>query len=406
MKDESEAIMMIPGGHIRKNDLITHIQATENFDRADRAAAKFDGNAGGDATVVGEFKETDRAVRPGLHRFADMQDIIESFEFDGAFHTEIGSSTARQLTLQCDVNRHGTALDGGIDANDAAGDEAISRIDGGALLQLDILRLGLIDADFSFEPGRIGDTGNIGAGGQLLADLKCSGIPKLLQHPIDAGADLERFDLVAAQLELRAQLLDLGGLHGDLRGGGIAADLKPFLLNVQESGEFLGSAPTLFQGEGRDEAALGELLIHFEIEEGVVVAGLGAGDGGLVIEALSCELHTQIGQFGLGCLQLPFGIKHALFHIGIGQFNQNGVGFNRGAGQDQDTLDPSGVQGRNPENFFWNKRTDTADLAEHVTAFDGIGPNLGLIDRRRGWFESGKGDSNGGECAQTHSDLE
>lgn len=194
-------------------------------------------------------------------------------------------------------------------------------------------------------------------------------------------------------------------MYRNLRRGGVGADLEPFLFDFQESREFFGAAAALLEGEGGNEPALGEFGVHFEIELRIVIGGLGAGDGSLVIKALGGELNAQITQFGFGRFELPFGIEHALLNIGVGQFHQNRVGLDRGAGQDKDPFHAAGVERRDPENLFRNQRAIATDLAEHVASLHCIRPDLGLLYGRRGRLEAREDQGDGSKYAQAKHGL-
>lgn len=183
--------MLIPSGHVRQDDLIANVKSAQNLNGTDGTTTQLDGNTRGGPAVLGEFEQADGAIRIGLHWFAHVQDIIEPFQFDRSFHTQIRPRAAWQNSFHGDVDSYGAGLNGGIDAHNATGDQAVAGIDDGALLQLDILGLGFVDANLRLEPSGIGDARDVGTGGQLLADMEAGAIAEFLQHAINASPDLE-----------------------------------------------------------------------------------------------------------------------------------------------------------------------------------------------------------------------
>src|SRR5574343_620388 len=70
-----------------------------------------------------------------------------AFEFNRAVDGEIGASAAGELSVDGDVDEHGAVLHGGIDARDAAFNDAVAGVDLRELAVGDVLGLGLGDAD-------------------------------------------------------------------------------------------------------------------------------------------------------------------------------------------------------------------------------------------------------------------
>ena len=69
----------------------------------------------------------------------------------------------------------------------------------------------------------------------MLAQLKRIGrIAQPLQDPVHAGANLERFSLLAFQRDLGLKLRDLCFFDAKLRFGGFNADLQPLLFDAQQ----------------------------------------------------------------------------------------------------------------------------------------------------------------------------
>ena len=81
---------------------------------------------------------------------------------------------------------------------------AVARVDRGDLAVGDVLGLGLGDADLRLELGRVGHAGEIAARLDLGADFDGQGG----EHAAHGGADLERIELLVAELREGAQALD------------------------------------------------------------------------------------------------------------------------------------------------------------------------------------------------------
>ena len=83
-------------------------------------------------------------------------------------------------------------------------------------------------------------------------------------------------------------------------------------------------------------------------------------------------------------MHLEFRVLGFLIELRIAELEDDVVGFHRGARAEQDPLDPSLRSGRNPANILRNQRSEPADLANHRSAFDGVGPERRRVHGRRG----------------------
>ena len=186
------------------------------------------------------------------------------------------------------------------------GNDAIARVNFSALIKLNVLGLRFGDLDFRLESCGIGHARDGGAGRQLLTALerrrRC--VAELLQHTVNARPNFQGFHLAAPELKLRAQLRDLGVLHGELRPGGVGADCQALLFDFQKFGEFLGFGLRLLQRERGHQAGFGQLVVHLEVELRAAVIGLSHGDRRFFRQLLGVQLNAEVGHIRFRSLQL------------------------------------------------------------------------------------------------------
>ena len=63
-----------------------------------------------------EPEQADDTVLLSEHRPADEDDVVEPFELDRAVDRQVGTRSARQLSVERNVDQHRSVLDGRIDA--------------------------------------------------------------------------------------------------------------------------------------------------------------------------------------------------------------------------------------------------------------------------------------------------
>ena len=100
--------------------------------------------------------------------------------------------------------------------------------------------LGLGDAQLGLQAGRVGDAGHVGAGGHLLADFD----RHLFEHAAHAGAHPQLVDLLAAQVEEGAQLIDAGLLGQELGAHALLRDRDPLLFELRPGAQRSPTAPS------------------------------------------------------------------------------------------------------------------------------------------------------------------
>ena len=78
--------MGVPLGHVGEDDLVAGLEAGEDFDGADGGASEFDGDSHCAAAAVCEFEEAKLTVGIGLDGAANVEDVFQARDFDGAVH--------------------------------------------------------------------------------------------------------------------------------------------------------------------------------------------------------------------------------------------------------------------------------------------------------------------------------
>ena len=83
--------MRIPGARVGENHLVARLQAVHDFDRVDGAAAEFDGSAHSFGAARDKFENSDRAIFLAESGAADIDHVVEPFEFDRSIDAEVGA---------------------------------------------------------------------------------------------------------------------------------------------------------------------------------------------------------------------------------------------------------------------------------------------------------------------------
>src|SRR6516164_2038654 len=86
---QTNAIVGIPIAHIGKDDHVARVEALQYLNRVDRSAAKLDIDANCFRAVTGELEKADSGFGLAMNRPADIEHVLEIFEFDGAVDSEI-----------------------------------------------------------------------------------------------------------------------------------------------------------------------------------------------------------------------------------------------------------------------------------------------------------------------------
>ena len=147
------------------------MKAAQDFNRVDRALAKFNRCTHSFAAVVDELEHSHGVVLLAKRRAAHINDIIETLELDCSVHTKIGARAFRQRLIERNFDSNRSLLDCGIDARDVAVDGSVPRVNHSLLINLNILRLRFSDFDLCLQLSWVRHASEIVADLESLADL-------------------------------------------------------------------------------------------------------------------------------------------------------------------------------------------------------------------------------------------
>ena len=210
---ELNSIEIVPGGHIRKDDFVAHLQSLTDLDGVHRGATETDLHAHRFFSVVHHFEDAHGAIGFSVDRTTNVEHVREALDFDGAFDAEVGARARGQRTIESNVHGDGAVDDGGIDARNFSGNYAVVGVDGGFLADKDILSLSLRDFELGLQVRRLGDASEGGALQNFLADFDV----KLLQDAVNSRPDVELIELRFFQFVEGMLLVDFRLLNGELR---------------------------------------------------------------------------------------------------------------------------------------------------------------------------------------------
>src|SRR5436853_3493163 len=217
---QPDAIMAVPGRHIRQNHLVSYLQSVQHLDGIYRTAPQFDETPRGALTIGISLEQTHNTVRLAEHGPADVDHIAQILQLDGSIHTQVRHRARRQSADQPDVNNPGAIDDGRVKAADFSRDDTIARVHLSILPEGDVLGLCLRDFQLGFEsPGLCGFRQSR-ARRNSLAHLH----QQFRNNAVDTGADFERFDLAFLQLEHGTKLVDFSSLRRELSLHGFVSD--------------------------------------------------------------------------------------------------------------------------------------------------------------------------------------
>ncbi len=217
--------MRIHGAHVGQNDFVARFEPIHDFDCVYGGAAQFHRNSRRRPPFGIEAKEGDGCVRLARRRPADIEDVAETFDVDGAVHAEVGAGSLGQRAVQGDVDQNRSVHCRWIYARNAARDCAVVGVDRGRLVQRDVFGFGFGDPDLSFQVILLSDFGKDRTGGYVLADFErrsdtgCRrrrGVAELLQDAGDARPYAEPINLLFLELVHGLELVDFDALRGEL----------------------------------------------------------------------------------------------------------------------------------------------------------------------------------------------
>ena len=147
---KANAVVTIPSGHVRQDDLITGLQPFKDLDGGDRTLAEFDRNAHRMSSVLDQLEQCDGPLLLTENRTTDMDHVLEVFELDGSIDAEVGSNAFGQLALEGHVHRDSPVLNSRVDTNNPSRNMAVASVDVRCLAILNILGPGFSNLHFSF----------------------------------------------------------------------------------------------------------------------------------------------------------------------------------------------------------------------------------------------------------------
>src|SRR5690606_30517263 len=360
MLAQADAVDLVVLRHIRQDHHVTGLQAGDDLDGVDRAAAQPDVDPDGRVAARLELEDPDRAVGLAVGRAAHVDHVIEPLDLDHAIHAEVRPRARRQLPLERHIHPDGARRRRRIDPYYAAGDDSVSRVDRRRLAERDVPDLRLRHAQHGLEAAWLDDLGQRGARVGPHADLE----RQLLDDADGARADRHGLDLLLAELDDPAQPLDLLLLGLDLRGLRAREHLEALLLDLELALGFHRGVPGAGQLVLRAEAPLGQLLLRLVLPHRLVVLRLGRGDGRLLAQALGLEARAQVDQLELRRVELPVRLQRLELDVRVGQPQEDRVLVHLRAGLDQLLLHAALRHRRDPADLLGHERAGAANLPQ------------------------------------------
>ncbi len=182
------------------------------------------------------FEQTNGAVRLAVCGTAREQYLWQALDLDGAVDRQIGPRALRQWAREVDVHLYRALLDGGVDAYDLSGHDAVARVDAHRLTNLNVARLGLRDVDLGAQI--------VGSRDARDVLTECQGLTvfreHLLQHAGHTGAHFEPVDLLLLALVGVTHLRHVRLACRDLRLDGVGELCNPIRFDLEAYLELLG----------------------------------------------------------------------------------------------------------------------------------------------------------------------
>ena len=92
---KTNAVVTIPSGHVRQDDLITGLQPFKDLDGGDRTLTEFNRNAHRMGSVLDQLEQCDGPLLLTENRTTNMDHVLEVFELDGSIDAQVGSDAFR-----------------------------------------------------------------------------------------------------------------------------------------------------------------------------------------------------------------------------------------------------------------------------------------------------------------------
>src|SRR6185295_4564302 len=364
---------------VREDHLVAGLQTLDDFHGVDGGAAQLDRHPHRLLAVLDQLEQLDLAVGLADGGAADVEDVLQAFDLDGAVYREVRPGARGQRTVERHVHHHRAVLRRRGDPQHAAGYDHGARVDRGAHPHLHVLGLHLGDAQLGLELFRPGHPRQHHARRHALAHLH----RQLLELAGDAGPHLERVHLPPPQLVHGAHLVHPSPLGRELRVRRAPVLLDALALDAGLLGELARLQARQLQVEIGDEPVLGQPLVGLLLQVRLRALRLRRGELGLLAQQLVLELRSQLVVVRLRRLELRLGLQRALLDLRIAHLQQHRVGGDLDAGQGGDPLDPALDRRRDPAHVLRHQRAGTAHLTQHEPTLDGVDQDRLFLDRRR-----------------------
>ncbi len=374
--------------HIRQDHLVSRLEPAPHLDRVHRRLAHGHLRPRAVDAVLVDAEQADHALLLPVGGPAHIEHVDQVLELDRAVHAQIGPRALGELPLERDVHRDRAVEHGRVDPRHPARDDAVARVDGGRLADLDVLGLRLRDLELGLQLRLVRHARQVGPRLHVSAHVD----RHLLQHPGDAGPHVQLVDLAVAQHDQRPQAIDLGLLHGQLRGPRLAQLHVALAFDLVLRLEALGLDLRQLARQGRDEPLVGQLGVGLRLH--LRLAELRRRARGLRLLRQQVVLHRdpEVRQLRLGRLQLLLGLEQLLRLGRVAQDEDHGLGLHLGPGIDDDALDAPGGDRGNPADVLGNQRAQTPHLPLDVATLDRVDIHGRPLDRRCGGLQAGQRD--------------
>src|ERR1700693_5114150 len=334
---------------------------------------------------------------------ASHADMSERITLSPGFKPSRTWTALTELLPRRTLTRTASSLEGRVGPGDVTFDDAVARVDRGALADLDVPRLRLRDLQLRLQPVPLHDFGE-----------RCPGrdtLPRLDRHFLEDAGDArphaQRLDLGPFQLREGPKLLDARPLRLELRLLRLGVDGETLFLDVVARLELPRAHLRELQRQARDEPLLAQPLVGLRLQLRLVEVRLDCRRGRLLIEQLLLEPDAGVYQVRLPCLELPIGVERVALELRVGHFQEDRFGKDVRPRLHEQPLDAR-VRGRGDladPLGLGNERARPPHLPLHRAALDRVGQDRALVHgRRRGLQtrqaerdEKDRGDAGAGE---------
>jgi hypothetical protein len=199
---------------------------------------------------------------------------------------------------------------------------------------------------------------------------------------VDAGAQVQRLDLRAAQPRLRARLVHVCLLDPHLRLDRLAGDRQALLLDVLAVLELLGRALRELERDVGDQPVLVELFVGVGPQPGLPRLGRDARGRGPLVEQLALQPHLELGVARLCGAYLRLGVLRLRQQLGVAELEDHRVGLDDRAREQDPPLDARLGERWNPADVLGHERPEAAHFAHHLAALHRVDHDCRPLDGR------------------------